>query len=400
MTNDGTRPFEGIRVLDLTHVLAGPFCTYQLTVLGAETIKVEEPGKGDLARQTGCDRTLAQKLMGTEYMTQSANKRCIALNLKDPRGRDILKRLAERADVFVENYRSGAMAALGLGYDDLRRVNARLIYCSMTGFGQEGPKAEHNAYDCVIQAISGLMSVTGWPGMPPLKVGAPVIDYASGLCAAFAIASALFQRERTGRGQRIDCAMLDTALLMMSSSVTACLWSGVSPQPRGNDNKWAGVSAYETKDGILMLGSIREGQHRRLWQALDRPDLAVFSSVEEQEDHRDSLAAALKEIMLTRTAEEWESFMIGIQVPAARMRTLGEALHLEQLHHRGLLHRCDSVPGAQGAVTVPVAGFRFAHGGPGVERPPQPLGADTDAVLGELGLSEHEIVALRRDHVV
>ena len=155
MTGDAPRPFEGIRILDLTHVLAGPFCTYQLAVLGAETIKIEEPGQGDIARQTGCDRAQNRRLMGTGYLTQGANKRCLTLNLKDPRGREILKRLVAGADVLVENFRSGAMAALGLGYDDLRQINPRLIYCSMTGFGQDGPKAEHNAYDCVIQAISG-----------------------------------------------------------------------------------------------------------------------------------------------------------------------------------------------------------------------------------------------------
>ena len=285
MAGGAPRPFEGIRILDLTHVLAGPFCTYQLAVLGAETIKIEEPGKGDIARQTGSDRALNRRLMGTGYMTQGANKRCLTLDLKDPRGRDILRRLVARADVLVENFRSGAMAALGFGYEDLRAINPRLIYCSMTGFGQEGPKADHNAYDCVIQAISGLMSTTGWPAMPPLKTGAPIIDYASGLSAAFAISCALFQRERAGRGQRVDCAMLDTALMLMSSHLTAYLWSGVAPKPRGNDLEYAGVSAYQTKDGTLMLGSFREGQHRRLWTALGRPDLAALWTVQDQEEH-------------------------------------------------------------------------------------------------------------------
>ena len=220
-------------------MLAGP-SAYQLAVLGAETIKIEEPGQGDIARQTGSDRAQNRRLMGTGYLTQGSNKRCVTLDLKDPRGRDILKRLVVGADVLVENFRAGAMGALGLGYEDLRRINPRLIYCSMTGFGQDGPKAEHNAYDCVIQAISGLMSTTGWPGGPPVKTGAPVIDYASGLSGAFAVSSALFQRERTGRGQYIDCAMLDAAMMLMSSHLTACSWSGVAPKPRGNDLEYAG----------------------------------------------------------------------------------------------------------------------------------------------------------------
>jgi crotonobetainyl-CoA:carnitine CoA-transferase CaiB-like acyl-CoA transferase len=400
MTDGAARPFEGIRVLDLTHVLAGPFCTYQLAVLGAETIKIEEPGQGDVARQTGCDRALNRRLMGTGYLTQNSNKRCITLDLRDPRGREILKRLAEGADVLVENYRTGAMAALGLGQDHLRALNPRLIYCSMTGFGQEGPKAGHNAYDCVIQAISGLMGTTGWPETPPVKTGAPVIDYASGLSAAFAVSSALFQRERTGRGQHIDCAMLDAALMLMSATVTACLFSGVPPKRRGNELEYAGVSAYDTKDGILMLGSFRDGQHRRLWQALGRPDLAALSSVADQEEHRERFATALRAVMPTRTAEEWERFLTGINVPAARVRDLAETLRLEQIGHRGLLHRFETVPGVERPVTVPVAAFRFAAGGPRVDTPPPPLGADTQAVLGELGLTADEIASLRRDHVV
>ncbi len=400
MPDAAPRPFEGIRVLDLTHVLAGPFCTYQLAVLGAQTIKIEEPGRGDVARQTGCDRELNRRRMGTGYLTQNANKRSITLDLRDARGRAILRRLAAGADVLVENYRTGALPALGLGYEQLREVNPRLIYCSMTGFGQEGPKAEHNAYDCVIQAISGLMGTTGWPTMPPLKTGAPVIDYASGLSAAFAVAAALFQRERTGRGQRIDCAMLDAALVLMSSAVTACLFSGLPPRRRGNELEYAGVSAYDTRDGILMLGAFREGQHRRLWEALGRPDLAELASVADQEEHRERLAAALREIMPTRTAEEWEGFLAGIQVPAARVRDLAEALALPQLGHRGLLHRFEAVPGVERPVTVPVAGFRFEHGGPRADTPPPPLGADTDAVLAELGLTTEEIAALRRDRVI
>jgi crotonobetainyl-CoA:carnitine CoA-transferase CaiB-like acyl-CoA transferase len=400
MTDTVPRPFVGIRVLDLTHVLAGPFCTYQLAVLGADVLKIEEPGIGDIARQTGPDRALNRRLMGTSYLTQNGNKRSMTLDLKDPRGRDILRRLAAGADVLVENYRAGAMEALGLGWDDLRRLNPRLIYCSMTGFGQTGPKASHNAYDCVIQAISGLMSTTGWPGGPPVKTGAPVIDYASGLNAAFAVACALYQRTLTGQGQRIDCAMLDAALMLMSSLVTSSLHTGKTPRPRGNDLDHPGVSAYETKDGVLMLGSFRAGQHRRLWTALGRPDLAVLSSVEDQEDHRERMAEALRDAMAARTAQEWEEFLVEINVPGARMRDLLETLGLEHVRQRGFLHRYETVPGVERPITVPIAAFRYATGGPRVDTPPPRLGADTDAVLRELGLADAEIGALHRDGVV
>ena len=400
MAEPVARPFTGIQVLDLTHVLAGPFCTYQLAVLGADVIKIEEPETGDIARQTGCDRALNRRLMGTSYLTQNGNKRSMTLNLKDPRGRDLLRRLAERADVLVENYRTGAMAALGLGYDDLRARNSRLIYCSMTGFGQEGPKATHNAYDCVIQAISGLMSTTGWPGLPAVKTGAPVIDYASGLNAAFAIACALYQRAQTGRGQRIDCAMLDTALMLMSSLVTVSVYKGVTPRPRGNDLDHPGVSAYDTQDGVLMLGSFRAGQHRRLWSALGRADLAALSSVEEQEDHREEMAEALRKALAARPAEEWERFFTEINVPAARVHTLLEALGLPHVRQRGFLHRYETVPGVEQPITVPVAGFRFAEGGPSVDTPPPRLGAHTDVVLRDLGLTDAEVAGLHRDRVV
>jgi crotonobetainyl-CoA:carnitine CoA-transferase CaiB-like acyl-CoA transferase len=400
MTDAVPRPFVGIRVLDLTHVLAGPFCTYQLAVLGADVLKIEEPGTGDIARQTGPDRALNRRLMGTSFLTQNGNKRSMTLDLKDPRGRDILRRLTAGADVLVENYRAGAMETLELGWEDLRRLNPRLIYCSMTGFGQTGPKATHNAYDCVIQAISGLMSTTGWPGGPPVKTGAPIIDYASGLNAAFAIACALYQRAQTGQGQRIDCAMLDTALMLMSSLLTSSLHTGIAPRPHGNDLPHPGVSAYETKDGVLMLGSFRAGQHRRLWTALGRPDLAALSSVEDQEDHRERMADALRDALAARTAQEWEEFLVEINVPGARMRDLLETLGLEHVRQRGFLHRYETVPGVERPITVPIAAFRYATGGPRVDTPPPRLGADTDAVLRDLGLADAEIRTLHRDGVV
>jgi crotonobetainyl-CoA:carnitine CoA-transferase CaiB-like acyl-CoA transferase len=194
--------------------------------------------------------------------------------------------------------------------------------------------------------------------------------------------------------------MLDAAMMLMSSTLTACLWSGVPPKPRGNDLEYAGVSAYETKDGVLMLGSFRAGQHRRLWNALGRPDLAARSSVADQEEHREIFATALRDVMLTRTAAEWEAFLAEIHVPAARMRNVAEALELKQLEQRNLLHRFETVPDVDRPLTVPVASFRFADGGPRVDTPPRALGADTDAVLGEIGLTATEIASLRQAHVV
>src|ERR1051325_9116791 len=202
-----TRPFEGIRVIDATHVLAGPFATYQLAVLGADVIKVEHPDDPDQSRGTGTDKVLNRRSMGTSFLTQASNKRSITLDLKEAGDREILKKLVATADVFVENYRPGAFEAIGLGYDVLAAINPRLIYASFSAFGQGGPRREQTAYDHVIQATSGIMAMTGTKDVHPVKFGAPAIDYATGTTGAFALAAALFQRARTGRGQRIDRAL-------------------------------------------------------------------------------------------------------------------------------------------------------------------------------------------------
>src|SRR5438874_508866 len=225
------RPFEGIRVIDVTHVLAGPFAAYQLAVLGADVIKVDDPNDPDQSRSSGTDKELNGAQMGTGFLTQGSNKRAITLDLKTERGREILKKLAATADVFVENYRPGAFEALGLGYEDLAKINPRLIYASFSAFGRTGPRREQTAYDHVIQATSGIMAMTGSKDVHPIKFGSPAIDYATGMTGAFALSAALFQRERTGRGQRIDMAMLDVAMILMSSHLTGYLRHGVHPKP-------------------------------------------------------------------------------------------------------------------------------------------------------------------------
>src|SRR6476646_3964937 len=209
------RPFEGIRVIDATHVLAGPFAAYQLAVLGADVIKVEHPHDPDQSRLTGSDRELGKRHMGTSYLTQASNKRSLTLDLKQTAGQEIFKKLVATADLLVENYRPGALDSLGLGYGAMAALNPRLIYASMSAFGQRGPRAQQTAYDYVIQATSGIMAMTGTPQVNPIKFGSPAIDYATGTTGAFALASALFQRERTGRGQRIDLAMLDVAMILI-----------------------------------------------------------------------------------------------------------------------------------------------------------------------------------------
>jgi crotonobetainyl-CoA:carnitine CoA-transferase CaiB-like acyl-CoA transferase len=395
------RPFEGIKIVDCTHVLAGPFAAYQLAVLGADVIKVDDPNEPDQSRESGADHALNAAMMGTGFLTQGSNKRAIALNLKTEGGREVLRRLiADWADVLVENYRPGAFKALGLGYDDLSTLNPRLIYASMTAFGQGGPRGTQTAYDHAIQASSGITASTGTDATGPIKAGAPVIDYATGTMGAFAISAALFQRTRTGRGQYIDLAMFDVAMILQGSHITDFLHSGHHPKRAGNRMRFASTSAYATKDGLVQLAASNARQHRRFYEAIGDPDEAKRASLDERYARDDEKAAKVAEKMKEKTADEWETFLQSRHVPAARVRELREALADPHLDSRGVLHRHEHVPGVGKPLTVPLAAFTFAHGGPSIERPPASVGAHTDEVLTALGYDGEQIAALRRSGAV
>ena len=380
------QPFEGIRVIDVTHVLAGPFATYQLALLGADVIKVEHPDYPDQSRGAGTDKKLNRHNMGTAYLTQASNKRSITLDLKQTRDRDTLKKLVLTVDVFVESYRPGAFDALGLGYAELAAINPRLIYASFSAFGQRGPRGVQTAYDHVIQASSGIMAMTGTPEVNPVKFGSPAVDYATGVTGAFALSAALFQRERTGKGQCIDMAMLDVAMTLMSSHLTGYLRNGVHPKPNGNRNPHATNSAYETKDGLVMLGASNLRQQRRLWTLLERPDM-IKKTNEERDADRAHKTQVLSGIMLMRTADEWENFLQAHHVPAARVRTMGEAVADSQLASRKIIHHHAGGNGVDGDFGVPLAAFTFAHGGPRIDTPPPALGQHNEEIFKELGLS-------------
>jgi crotonobetainyl-CoA:carnitine CoA-transferase CaiB-like acyl-CoA transferase len=382
-----TRPFEGIRVIDATHVLAGPFATYQLAVLGANVIKVEHPDEPDQSRGAGTDKELNRANMGTAFLTQGSNKRSITLDLKQEKDRETLKKLAATADVFVENYRPGAFEALGLGYEALAAINPRLIYASFSAFGQSGPRGEQTAYDHVIQATSGIMAMTGTKEVNPIKFGSPAIDYATGMTGAFALSAALFQRERTGKGQRIDMAMLDVAMILMSSHLTGYLRNGVHPKPSGNRHPHATNGAFASKYGLVMLGASNLRQQRRLWTLLGRPDMIKKTNDERDADHAREIAV-LEEIMLTRSADEWETFLQANHVPAARVRTMGEAVADPQLTSRGVIHHHEGGAGIAGGFGVPLAAFTFAHGGPRVDTPPPTLGQHNEEIFSELARGE------------
>jgi crotonobetainyl-CoA:carnitine CoA-transferase CaiB-like acyl-CoA transferase len=393
------RPFEGIKVVDVTHVLAGPFAAYQLAVLGADVIKIEDPSDCDQSRHSGSDDRLNKENMGTGYLAQGSNKRAITLNLKTEKGREVLKKLAADADVFVQNYRPGAFAALGLGYEDLKKLNPKLIYVSMSAFGQEGPRGTHTAYDHAIQAISGIMASTGTPEVTPLKCGSPIIDYSTGTMAAFSISAALFQRTRTGKGQHIDCSMLDVALMLQASHITGYFYSGKDVAPKGNMHQYASGNLYDTKEGQVQLAASNNRQNERLMKAVGLPDL-----IGDGYDHRkknyqketDALAGVLKD----RTAQEWEDYLQANHVPAVRLRHMAEIIRDPQIATRKIIHRHDSVPGVKGEVTVPLAAFKYEHGGPSIETPPPRLGEHTDSVLKDLGYTEADIAAMRAGGVL
>ncbi len=384
------RPFEGIRVIDVTHVLAGPFAAYQLGVLGADVIKIEDPNDPDQSRGSGTDKALNRKNMGTQFLTQASNKRSVALDLKQEKDREVLKKLVATADVFVENYRPGAFEALGLGYEDLSKINPKLIYASFSAFGQKGPRGPQTAYDHVIQATSGIMAMTGTKDVHPVKFGAPAIDYATGMTGAFALASALYQREKTGKGQRIDMAMLDVAMILMSSHLTGYLRNGVHPKAHGNRHPHATNGAFQTKDGLVMLGASNLRQQARLWKLLGRPEMVKKTNDERDADHAREIAV-LEEIMLTRTADEWEEFLQARHVPACRVRTMGEALADPQIASRGIVHKHANGHGVDGGFSVPLAAFTFAHGGPSIEAPPPTLGQHNEDILDELGYERRKV---------
>lgn len=386
-------------VLDITHVLAGPFAACQLGILGADVIKIENPHECDQARQTGSSAELNRKNMGTSYLAQNSNKRSLSLDLKSPKGREILERLVARADVLIENFRGDALSRLGVGQKALRKINPRLIYCSITGFGQGGPRGTQTAYDHAIQAMSGILSVTGMPDGEAVKSGAPAVDYATGMMAAFAIASALFQRERTGTGQYIDLSMLDTALLLQSSHITGLTATGKAPRRRGNKHNFASQNLYETKDGQIMLAAGNRGEHTRLFDALGRPDLGNRDYEQRAATYRDE-EAVLAKIMLEKTAQEWEDYLQSRHVPALKVRALAEALGDGQLNSRQILHRHEDIPDVGSAMTVPMSAFRFEHGGPSIETPPPRLGEHNAEILESLGYDDAEIAALKSEQII
>ncbi|MCG7522565.1 CaiB/BaiF CoA-transferase family protein [Ruegeria sp. Ofav3-42] len=396
-----TTPLSGIKVIDFTHVLAGPACAYFLGLLGATVIKVESIGRGDAMRHRGgTDANRAANAMSTAYLAQGSGKQSIELDLTTEGGREVMHALLADADVLVENHLPDTMRGFGLDEDCLRARHPHLIHCAMTGYGRGGELENAPAYDVNIQAACGIMTLTGTKDTGPLRTGAPIMDYGVALAAGFAISTALFQREKTGKGSFIDVSMLETGLTMMTSTIVDFLATGNVPQQRGNaaNSRTPGAGSFACKEGTLALGANEEPQFHRLAESLGKSKWLEdprFQTRAGRKVNAKELEKELVEVLLTKTAQEWETLLLANKVPAARVRTLPECLNMHQVTARGYLQTTPD------GTTVPTLPFRIGSAcshAPTCDAPG--LGDDTQTVLTSAGFSESKIAKLRKNGAI
>jgi crotonobetainyl-CoA:carnitine CoA-transferase CaiB-like acyl-CoA transferase len=333
------RPLSGVRVLDLTTVLAGPYCTYQLALMGAEVIKVEMPGVGDLTRKVGADVELNKLGLGSSFLAQNSGKKSVEINLRSPEGRGKARELAAESDVLVANFRPGVLERHRLGWHELHELNPRLVYCTISGFGQAGPMRDRQAYDQIIQGLSGIMSVTGTGEIGPLRAGFPVCDTASGLMAAFAISSALAGRATTGIGACLDVSMLEASVSAMAWTISNYTIGSAEPRATGNQNPTNAPSGtFSTADGTINLVVNSQQHYLVLCDVLKRPDLADdrrFADLDGRKTNRAALNREIEAELSARSSAEWEELFTRRGVPAARILTVPEMVELDQLRERG-----------------------------------------------------------------
>lgn len=398
-----TMPLQGVRVLDLSNVLAGPFCGYNLARLGAEVIKIEKPDGGDLARKLGADPEMAARLSGLSFVAVNADKQSIVLDLKATEGKEIFLRLVKEADVVLENFRPGVMKRLGLSYQTLAAVNSRIVYCAISGFGQTGPWAGRPAYDQIVQGLSGVMSVTGDAQTAPLRTGFPISDTISGLTAAFAISAALVDQRQTGKGRFIDVSLLESTLATMGWVVSNHLNADVDPKPIGNENFTAAPSGtFRTADGLLNIAANEQKQFETLCHLVKRPDLtgdARFSTRQARKDNRHALNEELNAALAARTAREWERLMNEAGVPAGCVLTVPEIIAETQITQRAFVETLETKGRGGRSLRITRPGFLLDEAYPQPSRPPE-LGQNTLEWLQRLGFSGDEIDDLIRRGIV
>lgn len=395
-----TKAFEGVRVIDFSQVLAGPFAAGQLALLGADVIKIEQPGQGDQMRTLMANNELAALKLSPTFLGVNTNKRGITIDLKHPDASQIVHRLLSGADVVIENFKAGVIERLGYGYEAVRTVKPDIIYCSISGYGQQGPMAGKAAYDGAIQAASGMMSVTGTPGSGPLRVGYMPVDISTGITAAFAISSALFRRTQTGESQHLDVAMLDSAMTLLGPNIAKYLMVGqttervgnASPTAQGTANTWA------TMDGHIQMTVITDAMTAKMCAVFEQPELADdprFASVQGRVEHADEIVAIIAGILAEKSTAAWIESLGNAGVPVAPVHSIDQLMNFPQLEHRGVMMTMPAPPGMEGEITVTGAGFHASNGEPEGTRAGPLLGQHTDEVLAEIGYDDDAIRAFR-----
>ena len=400
MTEANRGPLDGVRVLDLTRVLAGPYCAMFLGDLGAEVVKVEHPGTGDDTRGWGPPFAGGESAY---FLCVNRNKKSITVDLKSAAGIELLRKLAACADVLIENFRPGTMERLGLGEKDLRTVNPRLIYAALSGFGADGPMSEVPGYDLIIQAWGGLMSITGSPDGEPTKVGVAIIDLVAGLMLGKAIAAALYAREKLGTGQKIDTSLLEAEVASLINAGSNYLIEGKVPGRWGNAHPTiVPYQSFKTADGFLVVGVASEGIWQRFCAALGKAALAEdprFAKNANRVENRETLIALLSEMFLARDTDTWLSLLNSAEVPCAPIQTIDKVFAARQVRHRNMLVQIDHPT----AGTLRMAGIpvKFSVTPPSVRLPPPLLGEHTEDVLASwLGMKNQEIKELREKKIL
>jgi crotonobetainyl-CoA:carnitine CoA-transferase CaiB-like acyl-CoA transferase len=396
-----TRPFEGVKILDFTQVLAGPYASYQLALLGADVIKVERRGGEDM-RRTPLSREWAERDLAPAFQAVNGNKRSMTLDLSKPEAIAIVKKLTATADVVMENFRPGVMDRLGIGYEALSAINPRLIYCAISGFGQTGPERNGAGYDGKMQAMSGIMAITGHQETGPTRAGFAICDVLSGATAAFGVSSALFQRNQTGKGQLVDVSMLEASLAFLSGQIADYSVAGHRQQLSGNQavSRKPTANLFKAGDGYLLLAVNNEKQYRALMTAIGREDVfddPRFSDWFTRQENEPALRAIIEEALAKKSPREWEKILDAAGAPCASIWKVEEVIDHPQIAARGAIQEIDT---PYGRLRFAGSGFRLAHGGGRLDSMAPSIGAHTDEVLGAIGYDASAIAELHAREVV